>query len=421
MTGKPRVLIVSHGHPDLNKGGAEVVAHHLFEELKRQGFEVLLLSRVAGPAHGGSTFSSRRGSDELLFHTAMHDFFNFRSAHPAHVWRDFRELLARFRPDVVHFHHYMHMGLELIQEVRNTCPDARVVFTIHEYGAICANQGQMIKTGTLELCHESSPADCASCFPNRSPSDFFLRKRYIQAIFDQVDQFISPSEFLKRRYVEWGLPASKIAVLENGQPAIEPLPPRPLAGGECRGRFAFFGQINPYKGIDVLLEAFSLLDEETRERVHLEIHGANLEAQAKEFQARIRDLLGTTEEVATLRGPYDHADLGRLMASIDWVIVPSIWWENSPMVIQEAFSHGRPVIVSDIGGMAEKVRAGGGLTFRARSARDLADVVAAAAEDDGLFEQTRTAIEPAPSLVDWVTAHLSMYEANGHRASAAAG
>ena len=53
------------------------------------------------------------------------------------------------------------------------------------------------------------------------------------------------------------------------------------------------------------------------------------------------------------------------MAEIDWVVVPSIWWENSPLVIQEAFLHGRPVICSDIGGMAEKVRHGvDGLHFR---------------------------------------------------------
>ena len=46
------------------------------------------------------------------------------------------------------------------------------------------------------------------------------------------------------------------------------------------------------------------------------------------------------------------------MASVDWVVVPSIWWENSPLVIQEAFGYGRPVICSDIGGMAEKVTDG---------------------------------------------------------------
>ena len=75
----------------------------------------------------------------------------------------------------------------------------------------------------------------------------------------------------------------------------------------------------------------------------------------------------------TLAGKYDHDDLPRLMAEIDWVVVPSRWWENSPLVIQEAFLHGRPVICSDIGGMAEKVTDGvDGLHFRVGDPRSLA-------------------------------------------------
>ena len=64
------------------------------------------------------------------------------------------------------------------------------------------------------------------------------------------------------------------------------------------------------------------------------------------------------------------------MASVDWVVVPSIWWENSPLVIQEAFLHGRPVICSDIGGMAEKVDDGvNGLHFRTGDPRSLAQAI----------------------------------------------
>ena len=80
----------------------------------------------------------------------------------------------------------------------------------------------------------------------------------------------------------------------------------------------------------------------------------------------------------TLVGRYDHQRSAALMRNIDWVIVPSIWWENSPLVIQEAFMYGRPVICSDIGGMAEKVRDGvDGLHFRAGDAQDLADTITA--------------------------------------------
>ena len=66
----------------------------------------------------------------------------------------------------------------------------------------------------------------------------------------------------------------------------------------------------------------------------------------------------------------------QIMADVEWVVVPSIWWENSPLVIQEAFAHGRPVICSDIGGMAEKVADGvSGLHFRVNDPVSLADTI----------------------------------------------
>src|SRR5205807_9598789 len=108
------------------------------------------------------------------------------------------------------------------------------------------------------------------------------------AVLDDRTVFIAPSNLLKSRYVAWGLPADKIHVIENGQPKVERLPLRPLAEGEIRGRFAYFGQINPYKGVDILLEAFCLLPNAVRNKVHLDIHGANLEKQEPEFQKKIR-------------------------------------------------------------------------------------------------------------------------------------
>ena len=76
------------------------------------------------------------------------------------------------------------------------------------------------------------------------------------------------------------------------------------------------------------------------------------------MQETLDRLFEATSATVTWAGPYDHdRDLPRLMSEIDWVLVPSVWWENSPLVIQEAFQHGRPVICSDIGGMAEQVSA----------------------------------------------------------------
>ena len=408
-----RILIVSHGHPDHSKGGAEVAAYNLFKEFERQGLDTLFLARSDQPSHGGSAFSTINSDREILFHTHMSDFFLFQSGNKKHVWQDFRGLLEKYRPTVVHFHHYIHMGLELIREVKNTLPDARIVVTLHEYLAICANNGQMVKPGKqMKLCYKSSPTDCARCFPERSAADFFLREKYIKSIFELVDKFVSPSHFLIDRYKQWGIPEEKMIMIENGQPEVDAPPPRPLAEGEVRGRFAFFGQINPFKGVDVMLEAFSLLPDDVKEKVHLDIHGANLEAQAPEFQEKIQGLLDDLGEVVTLHGPYDSHEMERLLAQTDWSIIPSVWWENSPMVIQESFNHGRPLIGSDIGGMKEKVTDGkSGYLFRTRSAIDLTRLIEKVSHDQSGWDFIASNVDKPVSVKECAQLHLeSCYE-----------
>ena len=89
----------------------------------------------------------------------------------------------------------------------------------------------------------------------------------------------------------------------------------------------------------------------------------------------------------TFVGRYAHADLPGVMANLDWIIVPSIWWENSPLVIQEAFHHGRPVICSDIGGWRRKSHDGvNGLHFRAGDPVSLAETIWEAVSTPGLWD-----------------------------------
>jgi len=92
-------------------------------------------------------------------------------------------------------------------------------------------------------------------------------------------------------------------------------------------------------------------------------------------------------------------------------VVPSIWWENSPLVIQEAFQHRRPPIVSDIGGMREKVVHGvSGLRFRAASPESLADRLTEALTQPDLWQSLRDSAPPPPGLPGYAAAHLSLYE-----------
>jgi glycosyltransferase involved in cell wall biosynthesis len=265
----------------------------------------------------------------------------------------------------------------------------------------------MVRTKTMDLCQEESPRRCHECFPQVSAQTFKMRKFFIQSHMSLVDCFIAPSEYVRDRYVDWGLPAAKVVVEPQGTtPVTDRVPEEPT--DRPRNRFAYFGQLNRYKGADVLLAAMERLGDEFDGR--LWIFGANLDMQPKEFREDLQARLKSGK--VTFAGPYEHSDLGKLMSEIDWVVVPSIWWETGPLVVVEAFQYRRPVVCSDIGGMSEKVADGvNGLHFRRRDADDLASVMRRAAGTPGLWADLVAGIpsEPFRRMDDHVHALGRLY------------
>jgi glycosyltransferase involved in cell wall biosynthesis len=321
--------------------------------------------------------------------------------------RHLRDFLLTHRPDIVHFQHTHFLGYDAIRVVRNTLPGVPIVYTLHDYLPICHREGQMVRSANDDLCTHASPRRCSECFPPISPQTFFMRERFVKSHFDLVDLFIAPSRTLREHYLTWGLPEEKIVFEPYGRvPAI------PVGSPEVdrpRDRFGFFGQLSHFKGSIVLLEATRLLGPDFPG--HLSIHGANLEVRSPEFQAHLRDLLAETASTATMVGPYQHAQVGALMAGVDWIVVPSIWWENSPLVIEEAFLQGRPVICSNVGGMAEKVSDGvNGLHFERADPQSLADVMLRAATTPGLWESLASQIPPVHNMKDHVAVLGAAYE-----------
>lgn len=408
---KKRILFLAHGHPDFSKGGAEFAAHALFEEFnRRDGWEAYLLARhgVPGIVHTGTAFAARPGGREILFSGGT-DYFTFSSLQPHETVCEFGELLDRLRPQVLHFHHYVNLGIEMLRVARQRLPHARIVLTLHEYLAICNRNGQMVKTDG-QLCYKSSPAECHACMPGRSPQDFFLRELYIKSFFGLVDHFIAPSHFLKQRYVAWGLPADRIHVIENGQPDEPQAPLRELPASAPRNRFAYFGQITPFKGLEVMLDAFERVSPSVKEAVQLDINGTGHHLFTPEFKEKIETLFRDAHRNVRYFGPYAPEDFPRLVKDVDWIVIPSIWWENSPLVIQEAFWHRRPVICSDIGGMAEKVENGvSGLHFRAGSAASLAETIERTASDPSLWARLVSGIKRPPTVQQSADALAALY------------
>jgi len=405
-----RILVMAHAHPDFSLGGGEIAAYNLYKAYcQHESVEKAWFLARADRGRGITGAISLRRQNEYLWEQGVHDWHRMKAVHQESLTTWFADLIRALKPSVVHTHHYAHLGLEYLRVIKQVASSIRIMMTLHEYMAICRNNGQMIKTGSFKLCSRESYDECCQCFPQNTAEDFWLRKHYFMNHLKAVDQFVAPSEFLRQRYIDWGLAPEKIVVIENGQSDEPPLPPRPLAEGETRNRFGFFGQITPYKGLDVLLQALHELPRAERKKIVLEVHGANLEWQPEAYRQKIETLREPLIKQGIVQwvGPYQPHELRRRMAGVDWVVVPSIWWENSPMVIQEAFVCGRPLLVSDIGGMAEKVKDGvNGIHVAAGSAFHWARALLACATDTALHVKLPRGINRPPTFMECASQHL---------------
>jgi glycosyltransferase involved in cell wall biosynthesis len=419
MGAKRRVLYICHNHPSVRPGGVEAYALELYEGMRASSdFEPLLLARIGPPMtdlpppHGGTPFSLVDGDpNQYFFYTdpAGFDWFYGTLRDKTVYIRDFKEFLLAWQPDIVHFQHTLYLGYDLIRQIRSTLPLARIVYTLQELLPICHRHGQMIRAEGDELCYSASPPECHECFPDISPQSFFLRKRFIHSHLSLVDLFLAPSRFLLERFVEWGIPREKIRHEEYGRQITHH--PRGSEVTRPRNQIGYFGQFSAHKGVNILLQAMKILQEDASD-LHLWLHGANLSLQPGTFQEEFHALLDEVSDLVTLVGRYDHDELPGLMERVDWMVVPSIWWENSPLVIQEAFQYGKPVICSDIGGMAEKVTHGvNGLHFRVRDPASLADMIHQAVTTPGLWEILSSGIPDVYRMEDHVEALSEMYRA----------
>ncbi|HSK40034.1 MAG TPA: glycosyltransferase, partial [Arenibaculum sp.] len=140
MTAAKRALIVSHGHPSFSLGGAEVASYNLFQGIQElPGWESHYLARTAPPisAHRGTALMTLRQQErEILYHANEYDHFRCSNRNLAGLERDFVRYVRDLQPDVVHFHHFLGLGVETLFALKQALPRVPVVVTFHEYLSI---------------------------------------------------------------------------------------------------------------------------------------------------------------------------------------------------------------------------------------------------------------------------------------------
>lgn len=370
-----QILHIAHDHPAYTSGGTEFLAHDLAQALDATGgVRARFLAATTSLQRPGDVPGAlgMEGNDHLL-RTGRYDRFSMLRQDGTGWIASLGRLLDSFCPDIVHLHGLDRIGAEVLAVLHRLAPRARIVLTLHDYQILCPNDGLMLTVPDGARCRKPGPDRCRRCYPAMPAAAHLLRQAHLTALLSLVDRFIAPSRFLAERFVDWGLAADRITVLPNQVRGMA----HPERAFRTRpDRFAFFGSIAAHKGILPLLAAARLAGD----RLTLDLHGGLGHAEDA-FRRDFADALAAAPN-ASHRGPYARDDLPALMAHADWVVVPSIWWENAPLVVLEAQEAGLPVICSGIGGLAEMVEHGvTGLHVPPGDPRALAEAMRTAASD----------------------------------------
>jgi len=219
------------------------------------------------------------------------------------------------------------------------------------------------------------------------------------------DVVVAPSAYLKKVFTASGT-TREIRVIPSGHDLSW------LAFASQRDpsetiNFGYIGQITPIKGLHLLINAFNT--NSVSDKAQLLIFGP-YENESSYQEAIQRSINGHGGSI-TARGSFPHDRLGDVLSEIDILVVPSLWHENNPRVIQEAFAARTPVIASDVGGMSEFVtHETNGLVFERNDEIDLARQLARVVNEPELLGRLQTGIKLVKTIEFEVEQLISLYE-----------
>jgi glycosyltransferase involved in cell wall biosynthesis len=378
------------------RGGDSVYTLALEKLLRDKGHETLAFSMDHPrnlPSPQASDFVSHIDFAESHERRSFRDTLRvpFRSVLSYEAYRNLDRLLAREKVDVAHL---QNVHFQLTPSILYALRKHRVpvVWTLHDYVILCP-ASHFLSHG--EICESCKPARYYQAVVKRcqrgSLSASLLAAtasavpRFLGS-YRSVARFVTPSRFMREKFLDFGFPDRQLAQVPHFLDCVNIRPSR-----EIGKYFLYVGRLSSEKGPEILLRAAPEL---TNEDIRLVGDGPD--------ENRLRQEYGRQENVRFL-GRREGQELRELFAGARAVVVPSVCYENFPMVILEAYAHGKPVVASRIGAIPELVEDGGtGLLFEPGNCAELASKLRelvrspARAQDMGLRGRARVERELSP-------------------------
>jgi glycosyltransferase involved in cell wall biosynthesis len=429
-----KVLIAIHGYPPTYYAGSERAAERIAQWLIAHGHhvEIFTCERLDNPDTQVET-STENGVviHRLNYDLKTGDYFQNLYDDPR-VGTAFRQVLEQNTFDVVHVVSGYLLGGQVIHAAKEA--GIPVVLTLTEFWFMCfrlnlltANNEMCIGPETDEKCMRCVledqrrfrlPAEKAPAlmdafwsvakhapFAREQTATLARRRETLMTALNAVDLVICPSQFIMRKFGEYDFDTSRFVHLRHGLKQ----PPQKFKLTDNKGvlRLGFLGQIKAHKGVDLIIDAvLPLIDQGAP--ISLEIWGSKAGnpsyGEGLEYQ---------TKNYPTIRwaGSYNSDQLWNILSTMDILIIPSRWYENSPTVILEAQTFGLPVITTRLGGMQELIQhEKNGLLFELNNVKDLRVQIQRLLNEPNLLAQLRAGIPSIPTIDDEVGAIYAHYQ-----------
>ena len=429
-----RILFIVHGFPPAAHGGTEVYVRDLASALAFvPATEVAVLTRDADPRR--PELAMRRSTLGPVSVFRINNTFQacagFAESYENPRLLDVAcDVLDEVQPDIVHIQHLTCLSTRLPAEIaRRRIP---VVLTLNDYWLLC-HRGQLFDLDG-QRCAGPFDGGCARCVspgalagarsyaagrlirslplpgaarvvqlavstierarpPASTRAATEERLQHMREAARHIDRFLAPSRTIANWFLEFGVPAERMVPCNQG------ISLTPFAGQRRSPstvlRVAFAGGLIPSKAPHVLLDAIDRLPEGS---IIVDLLGSGDAYHGRnDYAAALRPRLG--HPAIRRLGPVPHERMAAALHDVDVVVVPSVWIENAPFIIREAFAAGAPVVASDLGGMAEMVRQEtDGLLFPPGDAGALADCLRRLMHEPGLLDRLRSGIERPMSI-----------------------
>lgn len=388
-----KILKIIHGYPPEYNAGSEVYTQSVCNELMKN-HDVILFSREENEYELDFRFR-KTYTDTNIPHYMVnlprekdgysHDLVNQR----------FKDIVISEKPDIAHIGHLNHLSTGIVDVLNEL--NIPILFTLHDFWLMCP-RGQFLQRNfdgesLYKLCDKQIDKVCAdSCYSmyysttndlyDRECWEAWIKKRMqtTREIIAKIDMFHAPSRYLMNRFInDFKIPEKKILYLDYGFPLSYLKPVK--KDDNSTYTFGYIGTHIPSKGVNLLIDAFSRITTNTKLIIFGRQNGQSTNA--------LKKIASNCSNPVEFAGEYINKNLTKTVFNkIDCIVVPSIWGENSPLVIHEAQACKIPVITADYGGMKEYVKHKvNGLLFEHRSAVSLAEQMTFAISNAELMQK----------------------------------